>query len=565
MPPLRAHLAPHLVLLALSIRTGAVPLRATRSDSLQEPATSLVAEDVDLFGCTCDKLTDADLTPMQQQTVEARMGAFGDAVDKVQSYAMFFGYGRSGHTLVGALLDGHPSVALANEFDAPNELAKHPDWGRNELFRRLALNDARCAVHGRTQTSTNYSFDGTLPWQGRWCTEVYGPVCTPTNVTVIGDKKGGAATASMVTAGIQPLSPTGLSEEQVRAQILVKLQVLSALVQLPMRTIHVLRNPFDITAIGVLARLSLDPSSQSSGNCSVPTAAYRRETRLVQSHSPLLCAIEGYCHLVLKNVVDQTRKLLVVNGRIRQVIAAGTSTGTSTTGLSGCVTNQQGAMAGECAPTAINAFAGGGAVSWIDVAYESFAVDPAATLISLCKFLGVPAPASYISAAAAKVDPSGGGTPRDLLQWPPALVAQVNSALADLAASDIGTSMTRGPACLAETVDVLSPDACMAARTRGLSPCSSSLPRPSTPAPSPIQYPSRAASPPRGVPLIPRHARITGSPHPSGRHDGGGAISDHRGLYRLRWPTYVRFGPVRGAKRLRISAACGLRWRVRRC
>ena len=71
------------------------------------------------YGCTCSELTDAVLTPDERTTVAARMGSLDAALANVSSYAMFFGYGRSGHTLVGALLDGNPSTILANEYNAP--------------------------------------------------------------------------------------------------------------------------------------------------------------------------------------------------------------------------------------------------------------------------------------------------------------------------------------------------------------------------------------------------------------------------------------------------------------
>ena len=36
----------------------------------------------------------------------------------LEQFVVFVGYGRSGHTLVGALLDGHPRALVANEADA---------------------------------------------------------------------------------------------------------------------------------------------------------------------------------------------------------------------------------------------------------------------------------------------------------------------------------------------------------------------------------------------------------------------------------------------------------------
>jgi len=38
--------------------------------------------------------------------------------DKVRTYVMFVGYPRSGHSLIGSLLDAHPNVVIAHEMDA---------------------------------------------------------------------------------------------------------------------------------------------------------------------------------------------------------------------------------------------------------------------------------------------------------------------------------------------------------------------------------------------------------------------------------------------------------------
>jgi hypothetical protein len=42
----------------------------------------------------------------------------GKLFDQVQSYCMFVGHPRSGHTLIGALLDAHPHIVIAHELNA---------------------------------------------------------------------------------------------------------------------------------------------------------------------------------------------------------------------------------------------------------------------------------------------------------------------------------------------------------------------------------------------------------------------------------------------------------------
>ena len=38
--------------------------------------------------------------------------------ETIQLYCMFVGYPRSGHSLVGTLLDAHPDIVIAHELDA---------------------------------------------------------------------------------------------------------------------------------------------------------------------------------------------------------------------------------------------------------------------------------------------------------------------------------------------------------------------------------------------------------------------------------------------------------------
>lgn len=98
---------------------------------------------------------------------------------RVETFVLFVGASRSGHSLVGALLDAHPDALIAEEADA---LSAYLDGGlgREALFGRLADSAGGCGAAGRLQTGYNY----TVPqmWNGQWrCAR--GP-------KVLGDKQG---------------------------------------------------------------------------------------------------------------------------------------------------------------------------------------------------------------------------------------------------------------------------------------------------------------------------------------------------------------------------------------
>jgi hypothetical protein len=143
--------------------------------------------------------------------------------DGVETFCLFVGYPRSGHSIVGGLLDAHRSAIVAHEAGA-HELVL-AGRSRDEVYGRLLARSAWFAWRG-SRASYSYAVPG--QWQGRY-----------DELRVIGDKRGGAIARTLA------VEPDLL--ERVRA-----------LVGVPLRLIHVVRNPFDnIAAISIWHRLSL--------------------------------------------------------------------------------------------------------------------------------------------------------------------------------------------------------------------------------------------------------------------------------------------------------------------
>jgi hypothetical protein len=131
--------------------------------------------------------------------------------DRLQSFCLFIGYPRSGHSLVAALLDAHRDVVLSHEVDA---LARIEDGAtREELFDAIAENAKRVAEEGRLSFGYRYAVPG----------QHQGVVGSP---RVMGDKKGGGTTLRL---GRTPELLASLRER----------------VKLPLRVIHIVRNPYD--------------------------------------------------------------------------------------------------------------------------------------------------------------------------------------------------------------------------------------------------------------------------------------------------------------------------------
>merc|ERR1712196_317295 len=107
-----------LFLLAAVAVNGNALLPAELSNELPaELTTTELSDEKSRDVCNCNALTRDDFYSWQLATVDARMSVLDQALSNVSAYVMFYGYGRSGHSLIGALIDGHPNAILANEFD----------------------------------------------------------------------------------------------------------------------------------------------------------------------------------------------------------------------------------------------------------------------------------------------------------------------------------------------------------------------------------------------------------------------------------------------------------------
>jgi Sulfotransferase family len=132
----------------------------------------------------------------------------------VRIYCMFIGYPRSGHSLLGALLDAHPRVVISHELDSLDLIGA--GYGRLALFEAIIAHDAEFTRSGREWYGYDYRVPG--EWQGRYDV-----------LEVIGDKKGGGSTLLLAE---HPDLLAGLRQ----------------VVKVPLRLIHHVRNPYDNVA-----------------------------------------------------------------------------------------------------------------------------------------------------------------------------------------------------------------------------------------------------------------------------------------------------------------------------
>lgn len=146
----------------------------------------------------------------------------------VQHVCLFIGYPRSGHSIVGALLDAHPEICIAQELDITRCI--RAGMRRNVIYHLITENSRIFTEQGKKWNTYNYQVPG--QWQGKTQT-----------LKVIGDKKGG-----------------GLS--RAIAQDPAMLDKIRASFDVPVKFIHITRNPFDnVATLAVKQKLSLDEAA----------------------------------------------------------------------------------------------------------------------------------------------------------------------------------------------------------------------------------------------------------------------------------------------------------------
>lgn len=134
-----------------------------------------------------------------------------DLFSDLKCFCIFIGYPRSGHSLLGSIINAHRHAIISHELDVLRYAQYR--FKREQLLGLILERDQRFGAIGRKWTGYSYEIPG--QYQGRM-----------EKLVVIGDKKGGSTTARLRS------NPDLL--DQFRSEI-----------ELPLRFIHVVRNPFD--------------------------------------------------------------------------------------------------------------------------------------------------------------------------------------------------------------------------------------------------------------------------------------------------------------------------------
>lgn len=146
-------------------------------------------------------------------------------LSEVERFLVFLGYPRSGHSLIGSLLNAHPDVVVSHELNVCQYL--HHGFHRTALFGLIFERDHQFASVGRSWEGYDYR----VPNQHQGAVR---------RLRVIGDKRGAATTRWL----------------QREPALLDRMR---HTVRVPLRAVHVIRNPYDnIATMSRRAQSTLD-------------------------------------------------------------------------------------------------------------------------------------------------------------------------------------------------------------------------------------------------------------------------------------------------------------------
>ena len=161
------------------------------------------------------------------------------SIQGVEKFVFFIGYSRSGHSVVASMIDAHPNAILAHEFDLFRRLTTGNDYlfNKSRLFNALyqdSYSEARAGWRSENSTFKRKGYSLKLnaseSWHGKFRT-----------LKVIGDKAGGR------TSHVYREKPDAF--RRVYCSLVDTIRV-------PVRVIHVVRNPYDIIATRILYQIA---------------------------------------------------------------------------------------------------------------------------------------------------------------------------------------------------------------------------------------------------------------------------------------------------------------------
>jgi hypothetical protein len=180
--------------------------------------------------------------------------------DEIKRFRLFAAPARSGHSIMAHLLTAHPKVMICDELGAVSYFQE--GYSREQVFALIKYQDYRYQRRNRRKSGYDYKVDGL--WQN-----VY-----EKHPEVIGDAKGSRTTSLL-----------GGDEHF--------LDLLRSKVQMPLRVLFHLRNPYDMISTKVRKRkigvdLAVQTFIELERNMSSAYARLKEDEKVLQRHEDVI-------------------------------------------------------------------------------------------------------------------------------------------------------------------------------------------------------------------------------------------------------------------------------------
>ena len=153
-------------------------------------------------------------------------------IERVKTFVFFLGHGRSGHSIVGSLLDSHPHIVISHEYGLFLQLSRGTVAPtKPEIFNALWNKSVQSISKGGVRNNGHKGY--TLQVDGLYAGSYRD------HIDVIGDKKGYQTTSMLIE------SPKKWSHTYKTLKSL----------DVSLKVIHVMRNPYDNIATAALYKL----------------------------------------------------------------------------------------------------------------------------------------------------------------------------------------------------------------------------------------------------------------------------------------------------------------------
>ena len=159
-----------------------------------------------------------------------------EVLRNISTFIFFIVYSRSGHSIVGSILDAHPHIIVSNELQFMTKwseiFSKQKELGIINLFNTIYQSSIDSLLPGmsRERNSEGYTPAIHPSWQGKF--DKY--------IDVIGDKSGGGITSAYMNH---------------KVDFLIHYKELKERLQIPIKVVHVIRNPYDTLSTTFLYKL----------------------------------------------------------------------------------------------------------------------------------------------------------------------------------------------------------------------------------------------------------------------------------------------------------------------